>query len=385
MDKLLNKRNIISLIIGLLVLVSSLRVIDDFSYNYTTDAITSAAISYATARGINALVSMMQTTTLEAGIGVSGSIAVGELLDPLNDLIERFSSIMTIVLASLAGQKVILLISSHQLFQVLIAIFGIASILLIQFGKGSLFKILLRFFLVLVFLRFSLGVVVAMNAIVDLTFLLDQTQAYDNKINLLKRDMSSLNYDSGVSLEQIQNLKNEKETLISELNMLHQYNQQAYLKKESELKNEINEIKNEIEKKKSKQKFLDKINPLKTNETVKKLDVDLKKLELKLDDISIEDENRVHRNGQIVERLSLLDKKIKGEPDGLIGNFKRKVSSVINSLDFDKIERKINDSIQDFMALIALYLLKTIFFPFVFFYMIILIVKGIWRMQWEMV
>ena len=39
-------------------------------------------------------------------------MTIGEVLDPLNDMIERFSTVMTWVLASLAAQKVLLLLAS---------------------------------------------------------------------------------------------------------------------------------------------------------------------------------------------------------------------------------------------------------------------------------
>ena len=89
-------RALIAVFIVLMIALSSTRVLDDYVDDYTDSALTGAALTYATARGINALVSMMQSSEIEAGVGVvSGSITVGELLDPLNDMIERFSTVMT--------------------------------------------------------------------------------------------------------------------------------------------------------------------------------------------------------------------------------------------------------------------------------------------------
>ena len=59
-------RVIAAIFIVVAVAVSSSRVLDDYTDRYTTDAITAAALSYATARGINALVSMMQSSNVEA-------------------------------------------------------------------------------------------------------------------------------------------------------------------------------------------------------------------------------------------------------------------------------------------------------------------------------
>ena len=93
-----NRNAFVAILIVVLVGVSSSRLLDDYVDDYTTGAIKNAAITYATARGINALVSMMQSSEVEAGIGVvSGSVTIGELLDPLNDMIERFSTAPGIV------------------------------------------------------------------------------------------------------------------------------------------------------------------------------------------------------------------------------------------------------------------------------------------------
>ena len=178
-------KTLIALSIVLLVLASSSRVLDDYSDSYTNDAITNAAITYATARGVNALVSMMQSSTVEASFFtvVSGSMTIGELLDPLNDMIERFSTVMTWVLASLAAQKVLLLLASHSIFLYLVAVSGIISLLLIYFGQPLAQRYALKTFTLLVFVRFSLGLAVALNSGVDVLFMDQQLEANDQRVS----------------------------------------------------------------------------------------------------------------------------------------------------------------------------------------------------------
>ena len=166
------------------MLLSSTRLLDDYVDDYTTDSIKNAALTYATARGINALVSMLQSSELEAGIGiVSGSMTIGELLDPLNDMIERFSTIMTWVLASLAAQKVLLLLASHDLFLYLVAVLGIILLLLLFYGHPAAQNLVFRCFLVVVFVRFALGLAVALNSGVDYLFLDQQLRSNDAEIS----------------------------------------------------------------------------------------------------------------------------------------------------------------------------------------------------------
>ena len=58
----ISRKTIIAIFIVLLVVVSSSRLLDDYVDDYTNSSIKNAALTYATARGINALVSMMQSS-----------------------------------------------------------------------------------------------------------------------------------------------------------------------------------------------------------------------------------------------------------------------------------------------------------------------------------
>ncbi len=176
-------RALVAVFIVLMMGLSSTRVLDDYVDDYTDEALKNAALTYATARGINALVSMLQSSQVEAGVGVvSGAITVGELLDPLNDMIERFSTVMTWVLASLAAQKVLLIIASHKLFLYLVAALGIFALLALFNGRPGVRNLVFRLFLVVVFVRFSLGLAVALNSGADLLFLDRQLKENDAEI-----------------------------------------------------------------------------------------------------------------------------------------------------------------------------------------------------------
>ena len=193
-----------SLFIAALVLLSSIKVLDNYVDDYTTSSITDAAITYATARGLNAVVSMIQSSSIHAGVGfVSGSVSIGELLDPVNDMLERFSSVMTVVLASLAAQKVLLLIASHKLFIYLLAFVGIAAILVINFGKAGIQNLFFRAFLVLAFIRFCLAIAVALNSGVDLLFLDQQTRENNEEIKAFQSNLLEINGAEGVNAESL--------------------------------------------------------------------------------------------------------------------------------------------------------------------------------------
>ena len=200
----LDVKLLISILIVVLVALSSTRVLDDYTDDYTDTAIRNAALTYASARGINALVSILQSSEIQAGVGiVSGSMTIGEILDPLNDMIERFSTIMTWVLASLAAQKVLLLLASHELFLYLVAVLGISALLLLFYGQPRAQSLVFRSFLVVVFIRFALGMAVALNSGADYLFLDQQLQANDAEIGNFQANIMNLEKDEDLDTDSI--------------------------------------------------------------------------------------------------------------------------------------------------------------------------------------
>ena len=147
--------------------------LDTISSDYVNASILDAGIIYGTARGINALVSALQGTELDLWLV---TFSVGELLDPVNDMIERFSGVMTFAITSLVIQKLLLAIVSDALFSAVLTVLGVAALVSLFF-RPAYFNGLLRTFLVVAFLRFSLAIVVAANLWVDQVFLPNSTDA----------------------------------------------------------------------------------------------------------------------------------------------------------------------------------------------------------------
>ena len=83
-------------------------VIDTKTEQYFNDAIQKAGIAYATVRILNASVSVIQNSQLQlepAGVGMS--VAVGQVVDPIDDMTERLSDILVTAIASLGIQRLI--------------------------------------------------------------------------------------------------------------------------------------------------------------------------------------------------------------------------------------------------------------------------------------
>jgi hypothetical protein len=99
----------IGVLVSVLLFFSSglrLPVADATADSYFRDAITKAGIAYATCRVLNASVSIVKESSLHlepAGVGVS--LAVGQALDPIDDMTERLSDVLVTAITSLGVQK----------------------------------------------------------------------------------------------------------------------------------------------------------------------------------------------------------------------------------------------------------------------------------------
>ncbi len=154
------------------VILAWMGTLDRISDAYVSASLVDAGIIYGTARGINALVSALQGTELDMWLV---TFSVGELLDPVNDLIERFSGVMTIAITSLVIQQLLLMIVSDVTFTGALTLLGVATAIALLIGQIDGYRALLRVFLVVALLRFALAIVVLANLWVDQVFLPDSS------------------------------------------------------------------------------------------------------------------------------------------------------------------------------------------------------------------
>lgn len=86
-----------------------------------------ALLAFAMARGLNGVISVAQGTEVAiqpAGVGVK--LAPGELLDPVNDLIEQFSTVMLFASASLGLQRLLIGMSGWAPLTLALTAFGVS-------------------------------------------------------------------------------------------------------------------------------------------------------------------------------------------------------------------------------------------------------------------
>jgi hypothetical protein len=163
------------LLAGLLLLVvsiSSLTSVDRYAEGEYEALFQRAFITFALARTLNGVISAVQGTELAlqpAGVGVT--LTPGEVLDPVNDLVERFSWIMLGATISLGIQQVMLEVGQWWGVRVLVALLGLAWLWLRLRPPASgadgrnqgVERTLLRVLVVVLFIRFAVPVAIIAN------------------------------------------------------------------------------------------------------------------------------------------------------------------------------------------------------------------------------
>lgn len=96
------------LVLALAVPAAWLAPLDVLAEEQIEAGLKRALVTFAVARSLNAAMSVAQEVELHAQLGVGASISPGQLLSPLNDLVEQFSTVMLAVCASFAGQRVLI-------------------------------------------------------------------------------------------------------------------------------------------------------------------------------------------------------------------------------------------------------------------------------------
>ena len=164
------KKAFLSLLLLLLVSLSLSEPLDTHSSEQLDIALQRSLTTFAVARGLNGLVSVVQGTEVNlAPAGMGATFTPGELLDPVNDMVERFSWVMLMSSVSIGVQEVMLLIGKTALFKILFSLLALLLLLQLWIPKTRVFVSLnfnVKLVLLLVLLRFSVPALVMVNELV---------------------------------------------------------------------------------------------------------------------------------------------------------------------------------------------------------------------------
>jgi hypothetical protein len=157
---------------ALLIVFGATRVpiLDAHTDSYFRHAITTAGLAYTTARLVNASVSVVKESHLQlepAGVGLS--LAVGQALDPIDDMTERLSDVLVMAITSLGVQKLTHAMGVALAPRILAALLlPLAVVLWVKRPHLNTFRrLLLRLILLVAIARFCLPLAALVNSYLD--------------------------------------------------------------------------------------------------------------------------------------------------------------------------------------------------------------------------
>ena len=160
--------------------------LDQSGRSYTEEGIKRTLTTYAIARGLNGVISVAQGTEVAIQpVGVGVTFTPGQILDPINDLIERFSWIVLASSVSLGAQNVLLSMTEWLWFGVTVGIFLLITLIAVwrrQLFSDTTRKYLYKAALVLVILRLAVPLIAIVNQGIYEVFL--EPQYEESKLKL---------------------------------------------------------------------------------------------------------------------------------------------------------------------------------------------------------
>ena len=173
--------------------VTRVPFLDTATDNYFNQAITKAGVAYGTCRAINASVSVIKESELQlepAGLGVS--LAVGQILDPIDDMTERLSDVLVTAITSLSVQKLsyeIAVSLAPRVFAVFLLLLSLA--LWFEGDKMAGFHgITTRILILIAIIRFCLPLSSIANDLLYDTYFADKISSANNELTLRSKASS---------------------------------------------------------------------------------------------------------------------------------------------------------------------------------------------------
>lgn len=161
---------------------------DETADAFVEDAFKRALVTFAAARTLNGVISVVQST--EVGVGVT--VGVGEILDPVNDLIERFSSVMLVASSSLGLQNVLVNITASRSVTGVLVVATVIAIVILwwpRLTENRMARTASRILLVAMCIRFLVPVLVITTNLISDVFLTASQQEATAALEVKTRDI----------------------------------------------------------------------------------------------------------------------------------------------------------------------------------------------------
>lgn len=188
------RRALATLLLAGIVTLSWSQALDTTALDRSGDTLKRALATFAVARALNGVISVAQGTELAVQpVGVGVTLSVGEVLDPLNDLVESFSWLALLACVSLGTQMLLAEVVVNPWINGLVSA-GVAVYLLALWWPGATSAriTLLRVVTLLVFVRFLFALTALATGWTDQLVLAERQQQSLERIEMTQAHIEAL-------------------------------------------------------------------------------------------------------------------------------------------------------------------------------------------------
>ncbi len=174
--------------------------LDRQGYDYTQAGLQRALVTFGISRTLNGVVSVAQGTEVAVEpVGIGMTFTPGQILDPVNDLVERFSTVVLVAGTAFGAQHVLLDVAASGFFRWLVFGFiGAALLVLLAWQKvaAPLRTFVVRGAITLMFVRLAVPIFAIGGELFYQQFLAPQYQQSSEQLTLTTERLNLLNEQS---------------------------------------------------------------------------------------------------------------------------------------------------------------------------------------------
>lgn len=358
----------------IIVAISWLSIIDRKTEEYVDESTYEALAVFGTLRLTNAAISVVKSIEVDV---VIASVQFGQVLDPIDDLIEDTSQVLKFAIASLFTQKLLVEILSTEFFKILLTVTGLLLITSLYVQEGRFSGFLLKTFALVGLARFLFVLVIFLNGMVDQAFVDDKTREEHQSLKGSSADLADVGKTGNRTMSEIQLAKaQEKVEVLSE-------NRQKVLEEIAPLKHDVTEAQQNLSESEEELSEIRQSLDLTERYFSENPEYESQKARVDRDKATLSEAiGRLDAYNEELEdlnsKLTDLNAQINGEDMGFYASAKSRMAAAKDMMDFEKIKAKSEQVIDSMLQLMALFVLKTVIMPIIFLVLLLKGFKYIW-------
>ncbi|WP_321348050.1 hypothetical protein [Halopseudomonas oceani] len=369
------RRLLLIAVAAALVALSWLGQGDRSSAAHLDASLLQASVAFASARALNALISVLQSTTISFSLFGGVAVTLGEMLDPFNDLVEQYAYLMQWAIGSLLAQKILLGLVGQTFFKWLLTLSAVLLGVALWWRGGRYAGLFVRLFLAIAFLRFVLVAVVLVNGEVDRWYLAPQSSEQIGVLDRLPAEVEVLGGDSGTDAALLGQsaAQGELDTRLSSLGE----RRRRLVAAQRDAARAVARQRQELTLVEQQMSWWERLNPLAEVAPYEQAQVRLSALRKSY--ASLSEELRVveQQRAQALKEQQALQRE-QGPSWSELGE---QVARVADPQTYLAIKQALDQAVDSVLRVMTLFVLRTLVLPLLFFYLLLRGLRWLWRLD----